>query len=388
MEATVCDGRYQIVKTLGCGGFGTLYEAIDLQMERMCAIKEYTPPQNIQGTGTAYRDGIYRFREEATILKRLSWYSGVVKYYSYFEENGSAYITMELLQGDTIGHIVKKRKFTLQETNKIFLKAAEIADVCHEKGGILHRDLTPENIFLLNTGEVKLIDFGTAVFWRKSSAASPMEAKLEYAPPEQCHSNSVQGKFTDVYSLAASYYYVLSGKRIPSALDREKGAGYIPLYQICPETKGRISDAVDEALILWPEERTQTMKEFMAALKPGLKPVSKAVPIPAGKTLYLQHINQGAKGECTEFRSGQKIRIGRGEENEIILHDPGYSISRRHCEIRYDESGNQLKILDTSLNGTFINGRRLLKNEETAVPLPAKIRLANPNFEFLIGVKE
>ncbi len=378
MEQVLADGRYEIRGVLGSGGFGTVYRAYDRQLKAMCAVKKYT----FSGSGEKEEEKegrLEQFRREASILKGLTGYPGVVRYGSYFEENQGAYYTMELLEGDTLGHRTKQRKFGFREITDLIRKTAEYADACHERAGILHRDLTPENIFLTDSGEIKMIDFGSAVYLSDSKDRIPKEAKPEYAPLEQIY-NGEQGRFTDVYSLAASYYYLLTGRRIPPAVERKKGEGYAPLFRLCPEAEGRISDAVDNALKLYPEERTQTMADFAGGLRFGEKS--------RRKILYFQRTFQGIKSRPIEFWGDCQISIGRGEENDLVLRDPERDVSRRHCRVSYDERADKLKICDTSLNGTFVNNRRIAKGREILVALPAKIYLANRKFEFVVGVRE
>ena len=128
----------------------------------------------------------------------------------------------------------------------------------HTESKIFHRDISPENIMLTENGGVKLLDFGSAKFMaRQANQHFTVVLKAGYAPPEQYSSKSIQGAFTDVYSLASTFYYMVTGKKIPAAPARVEGESYTPLSRMIEIPQG-ISDAIDRALYLNRKERTAT----------------------------------------------------------------------------------------------------------------------------------
>lgn len=287
-EGTIVKARYIIGKILGEGGFGITYKAFDMTSRRICAVKEYAPngmsrramdgrhlellSSNAEGP---YLAGLRRFLEESQILSKLGQIPSVVNITDCFKENSTAYFVMEYLDGADLGQIVRtsKSRLPVGEVTNIILQVAMSMDVIHTKTKIIHRDISPDNIYITKNKQVKLIDFGSA----KQTVTGAQEGfsvvvKLKLSPPEQYSQDMVQGSFTDVYSLAATYYYALSGTNLPTAPDRLMGANYVPLKQLNLGIPDSVSDAVDRALILNVDQRTQTMQEFIQGIAPAVPP--------------------------------------------------------------------------------------------------------------------
>ncbi len=284
-EGTVVKARYIIGKILGEGGFGITYKAFDLTSRRICAVKEYAPngmsrramdgrhlellSPNAEGP---YLAGLRRFLEESQILSKLGQIPSVVNITDCFKENSTAYFVMEYLDGADLGQIVRtsKSRLPVGEVTNIILQVAMSMDVIHTKTKIIHRDISPDNIYITKNKQVKLIDFGSA----KQTVTGAQDGfsvvvKLKLSPPEQYSQDMVQGSFTDVYSLAATYYYALSGTNLPTAPDRLLGTNYVPLKQLNLGVPDSVSDAVDHALVLNVDQRTQTMQEFIQGIAPA-----------------------------------------------------------------------------------------------------------------------
>ena len=285
MEGTVLKARYIIGKILGEGGFGITYKAFDMTSRRICAVKEYAPngmsrramdkrhlellSPNAEGP---YLAGLRRFLEESQILSKLGQIPSVVNITDCFKENSTAYFVMEYLDGADLGQIVRtsKSRLPVGEVTNIILQVAMSMDVIHTKTKIIHRDISPDNIYITKNKQVKLIDFGSA----KQTVTGAQDGfsvvvKLKLSPPEQYSQDMVQGGFTDVYSLAATYYYALSGTNLPTAPDRLLGTNYVPLKQLNLGVPDSVSDAVDHALVLNVDQRTQTMQEFIQGIAPA-----------------------------------------------------------------------------------------------------------------------
>lgn len=226
--------RYIIGKVLGYGGFGVTYLGWDGKLEQKVAIKEYLPgefstrmPGQSQVTvfngekNEQFHDGLKKFVEEAKHLAKFKNESGIVKIFDSFEENDTAYIIMEYLDGETLTAYLKQVK-TIPEDEAVamMMPVMESLQIVHEEG-LLHRDIAPDNIFLTKSGEVKLIDFGASRYATTSHSRSlTVIIKPGYSPEEQYRSRGDQGPHTDVYALSATLYKMITGKTPPDAMER------------------------------------------------------------------------------------------------------------------------------------------------------------------------
>lgn len=232
---TVLKKRYCIGEVLGKGGFGVTYKAFDTVDSKIVAVKEYYPSGLVhRDTGTTqisvsskqYKDnfkvGADKFFEEAKMVSRFNGNPNIVNVYEFFYENGTVYFAMEYLDGVDLKHFVKERGGKLPQENVLYI-ADIITDallIAHSMN-VLHRDISPDNIFILNNGEVKLIDFGAArqVLAEQSKSISVI-LKQGFAPLEQYQRRGKQGPWTDIYALGATLYYVITGKMPDEVTER------------------------------------------------------------------------------------------------------------------------------------------------------------------------
>ena len=194
---SILAGRYMTGRILGQGGFGITYLARDLKACRQVAIKEYFPctlamrqtrTAQVQplsaGNEDPYRYGIERFLDEAKLLARFAGHPAIVSVYRYFEENGTAYFVMEYLIGQSLQQHLDQRggRIPWREAVTILSPILEALDAVHQ-AGLIHRDVSPDNIFLLGKGGVRLLDFGAARYQLggKSQSMSVI-LKHHYAP--------------------------------------------------------------------------------------------------------------------------------------------------------------------------------------------------------------
>ena len=301
---TLLRQRFYVGKLLGEGGFGLTYKAFDTQANKICAVKEYAPNGLCIRTADGrtleltsrdqempYRAGLRRFLDESRILSRLEQIPSVVDITDTFQENNTAYFVMEFLDGADLRQIVKaaRQQLPVEQITNIILQVAVSMDVIHTRSGIIHRDISPENIYITRDGKVKLIDFGSAKRTENGMGTGlSVVLKPKFAPPEQFSSEMAQGSFTDVYSLANTFYYALTGASVPSAPDRLAGKEYVPLKHLNLGVPEGVSDAVDHALILNVRHRTQTMQTFIQEIALGSQmavsqPVAGARPGAAGQ---------------------------------------------------------------------------------------------------------
>ncbi len=276
---TVLAGQYVIDKVLGQGGFGITYKALDHKTKKYVAIKEYFPDTMVTRESTTvvpftgergeiYSYGKECFLQEAQTLVKFIGSENVVRILSYFEENGTAYFVMEYIEGKSFDEYIKEKggRVSFDEAYAILGPVIDALAEVHSKG-IIHRDVTPDNIYITNDGKIKLIDFGAARYSIGDRSQSlDVVLKHGFAPKEQYTRRGKQGPYTDVYSLAASFYYAITGKRPPDSIDRLEEDELIP-----PSARGikigRIAEqAILHALNVQPKDRFQTMKEFKNAM--------------------------------------------------------------------------------------------------------------------------
>lgn len=275
----VIDGKHPYVlgAALGQGGFGITYIALDMVTNMRVAIKEYYPTfcsTRTDGTVSAYpnqeetfQKGRRRFLDEARTLKSLSDLDGIVDVLDFFEFNNSAYLVMEFLDGSSLkNYAAQNGKFPTQE----FLQqiAPLMGDVhrMHQRG-IIHRDIAPDNIVLLPDGRMKLIDFGAARSFVGDSSMTVV-VKKGFAPVEQYVSKG-SSACTDVYALAATIYYCITGKVPMEAAERQYNNTPLPLpSSLGAELTHQQEKALMHALEVQQKKRTQSVQELLEAIKP------------------------------------------------------------------------------------------------------------------------
>ena len=231
---TVLSNKYMVGKVLGYGGFGVTYIGYDLVMEQAVAVKEYFPSDfATRGFGSRkltvypgdariqFENGLRGFIEEARRLAQCSSIPEIVRVYDCFRENETGYIIMEFLKGQTARELLRQKgRLPYEEAEHIILHVLEGLSAVH-KVGIIHRDIAPDNIFIMEDGTVKLLDFGAARYAASLYSRSlSVILKPGYAPEEQYRSHGEQGPWTDVYGAGASFYRMITGLRPEEALER------------------------------------------------------------------------------------------------------------------------------------------------------------------------
>lgn len=202
---TVLKKRYMIGRVLGEGAFGVTYLAYDEKEENTAAIKAHS--------GDA-------LSEEAAVLEKVKDIPGVVKEKDFFQEKGRFCLVMEYLEGGSLKDYMKKYHQTpAEQAAEMLFPVMETLVLLHSRG-ILHGDISPDNLLFDGEGNLKLIDFGAAL--RKGKQKAGKELKKEYAPPEQYQDREKTGPWTDLYALCAVWYEMVTGHRVPPALQRIK----------------------------------------------------------------------------------------------------------------------------------------------------------------------
>lgn len=452
---TILNAKYLIGRVLGQGGFGITYKVKNLDDNRIYCIKEYLPSEfSVRGEDGAYvranssqnqkifQHGKNRFLEEARILYRFRNNPIVTQVYDYFEENNTAYFVMEFLDGMNLKQAIHNMggKISIENANTIFVTIASGLIEIH-KQNVLHRDISPENIFLTKDYNIKLIDFGAARNYIKSqNCGMSVLLKPGFAPPEQYKAKGEQGEWTDVYALAVTYYAIVSGEKPVDAMSRLAGDKMPLLSDICPEVPVNNAKVLEKAYDLNIKNRYRNFEELLndfeipyvqenqvhtqQEVSEGNKNTTETSTEKSKSSgeMFVDTSKEKVKEQTTTSRTvpsnnvvntsmrkgvfrkifGRKkplviIRtysnketifpisedtfttIGRSKHCNIVINDD--QISRLHCFIKYDRGKGRFIVFDNSSNGTFDANQRLFRKKEYRYKVGSKINLINSNFE-------
>ncbi len=281
---TVLQGRYVIGRLIGQGGFGATYLGWDERLQVKVAIKEYFPVSlagrtdsgalkpYVEAHAGTFRDGIVKFIEEARILTRLRYVKEVVEVLDFFETNGTAYLVMELLIGRTLQRHLLEEGGIIDHRRALGLMLP-IAKAVHEvhRLGLVHRDISPDNIFLLDGGGAKLLDFGAARHCvGEAMGALTVILKRGYAPPEQYVANGRQGPWTDVYALTATFYCAITGRPPPDAMARQEAETLILPSRLGVQIPAAVEEVLLGGLALDWQDRPRDMKTLLQGFSRAL----------------------------------------------------------------------------------------------------------------------
>lgn len=277
---TILAGKYLLGEVLGEGGFGITYRGLDLNLHLKIAVKEYFPASfasrsvstgsdyrlHIIGgsAGEFYRKGLEDYALEANRLAQFASLPGIVSVLNFFYENNTAYIIMEFIDGITLKEYLKLHKEylpwqeTLELLHPVILSMKEI-----HKAGIIHRDISPDNIMISKNHEMILIDFGAARTITQEHNNKTVILKKGFAPPEQYQTDGNQGPWTDVYSFCATIYRIISGQKPPEALAMaSESTGIPPLKTLVKDVPNFLSTALQQGMQTDISARIRNMDEL------------------------------------------------------------------------------------------------------------------------------
>ncbi|MDO4553797.1 MAG: substrate-binding domain-containing protein, partial [Lachnospiraceae bacterium] len=346
---TILKGRYQIGIPLGGGGFGITYIAWDLEKHRKMAIKEYFPKDIAKrGTGLAnrmevhvkeenqdiYLKGLEDFSKEGKNLTQFSRLEGIVPAEDFFYANKTAYLVMEYLSGINLKEYMEtKKRFFSEKELLVRMKPLIQSLIQIHRAGMIHRDISPDNIVVGEDGHFTLIDFGAARIMEEERVRSTtLLMKYGYAPEEQYRSRGKLGPWSDIYALSATMYYLMTGVRPAQSIDRLAEDDMLPLCKMGIAVSGRTSRTVEKGMEVYGENRYQSIEQFYSDLYEGT-------------TFYEENASQ------KEISSPQKIS-SQGEipfQDEPSLHKKNGTFTSRRLEkwIVF------LSILVVAIVGTF-----------------------------------
>ena len=259
-------GKYQIIKKIGQGAMGEVYQARDPVLNRLVAVK------TLSATIGSDEDRIKRFRREAQSAAKLN-HPNIITVYDFGEEHGQLYMAMELLQGRDLRDVIRSGDLGLEESLELMEQICDAVGFAHA-AGVVHRDLKPANIHVEAGGQIKVMDFGLARLGGSSDVtrAGAVMGTPNYMSPEQVRGERVDAR-ADVFSLGAVFHEMLSGRKAFEA-DSLHGVLYKvldqappPLSQIVPELPASLTAFVEHALDKDPARRFHDAREMRDALR-------------------------------------------------------------------------------------------------------------------------
>ena len=278
---TILQEKYLIGKALGQGGFGITYLAWDKTLNIKLAIKEYMPQELAYRTGgqgevslfksslaDSFIYGLEKFLEEARTLAQFNEHPNIVSVRDFFKVNGTAYLVMSYIEGLTLKEYLSSmdKPLTFEQAFNIFMPVLDALKDVHA-AGLLHRDISPDNLVIDAQGRIVLIDFGAArrAMGDKSRTMSII-MKAGYSPIEQYQSKGKQGPWTDIYAVAATMYHSLTGIIMPDSLNRLTEDTIAPPSQLGVKIKPYQEEAILKALEVRATNRFQSVEEFQENL--------------------------------------------------------------------------------------------------------------------------
>lgn len=292
----ILHGRYLIGKVLGQGGFGITYIGLDMVLDTKVAVKEYYPMGmvtreqgksasllwNLSQISQTQRQSAYdSFLKEARKMAKLEHIPSIVRVRDMFLENETAYLVMDYIEGTTLKAKIKRDgQMSFGQCVSLLRPMMEGLVQVH-RYGMIHRDISPDNIMIQPDGRVRLLDLGAAKDMTVGNALnSQLVAKKGFTPLEQYAENGKIGPWTDVYAMSATIYYAVTGKLLPESVERVMGNGEQQFESALQSFfSPQAAFVLKAGLAVKPEERIKTVEELLGRLGnavQGQKPAGMA----------------------------------------------------------------------------------------------------------------
>jgi serine/threonine protein kinase len=271
---------------------------------------------------------------------------------------------------------------TWEELSVYMRMVLRALDALHRQN-MIHRDISPDNIFLTKDGRAKLIDFGSLRSYNNSQGLTTI-LKHNFAPYEQYRSNGNQGPWTDIYALCVTMYYALGGVLPPKAPDRIMSDKTVPLNQLCPQLPEYVANAVMKGMAVFAEERFQNVEELYQQLYPNevsqnrqpaqnqqpmqnRQPAQNQQPMQSRQSMqsrqperWLRCVEGVNRGRQWRVSPGFVLQAGRDARCQINYPADTRGISRCQCSITMDANGHIYIKDENSSYGTFLNQTKLV----------------------------
>ena len=280
---TILHGKYLIGKVLGQGGFGITYLGWDLALNKKVAVKEFFPASHVsrdtnvsmalqwyttEAAQSVRNVGQEMFLKEARKMNHTAAIPQVVHVLDLFQDNNTAYIIMNYIHGVHLAQQIKAAgPMSWQTALQLLLPVVDVMQQVHDVG-LIHRDISPDNLMLQPDNSIKILDLGAAKDLKLNGGVSSMQvAKGGFSPLELYIMRGNSGPWTDVYSIAATMYYVITGTTPPSAVDRmdkDVLSWDLPVLRKVPAS---VIHVLQKGMALQVQDRYQSMGDFAAALR-------------------------------------------------------------------------------------------------------------------------
>lgn len=282
---TILQDRYIIGEAIGFGGFGITYKAYDTVLGIIVAIKEFYPSGLVNRAEGEKKIGVFsgsktqefeklfnRFLDEARNMALFEKESDFVKVYAYFRANNTAYIIMDYIENPSLKQYLNGHgKIEVQQACDYICAILTAIQKIHDKG-IIHGDVSPDNIFVISDKQIKLFDFGAAKLQNENIMQKrTVVVKAGYAPLEQYRSKGLQDYRIDIYAAGAILYHMITGERPVEALERSQKDTLLSPSERGIKLPSYIEKAMMKALAMNPKERFSSAEEFKKALMKGQK---------------------------------------------------------------------------------------------------------------------
>ena len=377
-------GRYTIEGVLGQGGFGITYLGIDELHEKKVAIKEFFPQgivtRNIEYQDTVtvtfvgekdnYEKGKERFLKEARTMAKFSKDEGIVKALDFFEINNTAYIVMEYLEGITLKQYLREnQRIAPEDLIELLVPLIESLDEIHSQG-MIHRDISPDNIMVLPDGRIKLMDFGAARDYTEFGEKSlSIVLKPGYAPPEQYQTHGVQGPWTDIYALCATMYKCITGENPPDAINRLVDDHLKKISAFGIPVLPQIEEAIIKGMSVAANDRYQNVGDLCEDLYGGYEENSEPEAEESQSQVETESAEQSVEAKADILQ--EEVPQGKYSTTEAVLESEDL-ISEELSEnagltSEENEAGNGIES-ETNNSGNKVPEQILEKEKASITP--------------------
>lgn len=286
---TILADRYLLGVAVGSGGFGIIYKAWDLQLEVVVAVKEFYVSRLVtraagekevivsKKAAAEYTYRKERFLAEARNMAKFSNHRSIVNVFEFFEENNTAYIVMELLDGVNLNEYIKANNGKVDPGFAVYI-ANEVGNalISLHENNIIHRDVAPDNVFICSDKElkIKLLDLGAAKLADSTDDVIDIVLKPGYSPTEQYDNTANIGPWTDIYALGATLYRMLTGAVPDESTNRKIEDTLAAPNEIDPSIETNLSNTIMKAMAIDRHMRFRTVAEFLKAVNGDKKIVT------------------------------------------------------------------------------------------------------------------
>ncbi len=392
---TILHGRYIVGTTVGFGGFGITYRAWDRTLEKKVAIKEYYPNGIVNrvpaekaviiysgSRADEFQNGKVRFLAEARHMARFNTHPHIVNVHEFFEENNTAYIVMEFLEGISYKQYIEDCGGRVDCGTAVGV-AVSVLGALRElhKEKIIHRDVSPDNIFLVldapgaSQYRVKLIDFGAARFSSGDEEKTlSIILKPGYAPPEQYRNKSKQGPWTDIYAVGAVLYCAITGERPEESVNRLVEDRLVPPSRFVKGLPQYLEDSILRAMALNQELRFQNVDQFQEALQNQTKVLSVKSELKRRKRIR----GLGITGVCLALLGAFFICGGVYRQKQLALYQIQAQLSVQIPDVNGQKNE---EIRNAGTMGGELEERNLMEREPSRDMMKEMLKEYRGKFE-------